>query len=241
MHHLRRLLLILGLIAALPAFAQTLLIAAGAGYKKPLAEICAGFEKTSGIKVEQVYGNMGNVVAQARQSGDIAVIFGDQRYLDKVKDLAFARYLPLGNGRLVVAWPTGGKLTTPAGLADPRFARIAMPNPGAAIYGIAASEFMKSAGLAEALKERLQIVATVPQVSAYLITGDVDAGFINLTEALALKDKIGGYLEIDPASYAPIHIVGAVLPAHAEDPALAALNDYLNGSEARTILARYGL
>ena len=77
----RRLLLIAGLCAALPAFAQNLLIAAGAGYKRPLGELCAAFQKQSGIKVEQVYGNMGNIVAQTKQGDDIAIIFGDQAFL----------------------------------------------------------------------------------------------------------------------------------------------------------------
>lgn len=237
----RRLLLIAGLFAALPAFAQNLLIAAGAGYKRPVSELCAAFQKQSGIGVEQIYGNMGNIVAQSKQGGEIAVIFGDHGFLAGVDGLDFASFLPLGSGRLVVAWPTGGKLLAPAELADTRFARIAMPNPKAAIYGIAASEFLERSKLAAALQDRLQVVATVPQVSAYLISGDVDAGFINLTEALAIAPKIGGYREIDAALYTPIRIVGGVLRARAERAEVQALGRFLDSDEARAILKRNGL
>lgn len=245
MHLFRRLLLIAGLVAglfaALPAFAQNLLIAAGAGYKRPVGELCAAFQKQSGIKVEQVYGNMGNIVAQTKQGGEIAVIFGDHAFLAGVDGLDFASFLPLGNGRLVVAWPTGGKLGTPAELTDARFARIAMPNPKAAIYGIAASEFMERSKLKAALQDRLQVVATVPQVSAYLISGDIDAGFINLTEALAIAPKIGGYQEIDGALYTPIRIVGGVLRTQAQRAEVLALGRFLESDEARAILKRNGL
>jgi molybdate transport system substrate-binding protein len=237
----RRLLLILGLLAALPAFADSLLIAAGAGYKRPVAELSAAFEKQAGIRVEQIYGNMGNIVAQVKQGGEIAVVFGDHAYLSKVEGIDFASYLELGAGRLVVAWPTGGKLETPVELAEPRFARIAVPNPKAAIYGIAASEFLAGSQLATQVKDRLQVVATVPQVSAYLISGEVDAGFINLTEALAIAPKIGGYREIDARLYTPIRIVGGVLRPQADKASVQALGRFLKSPEARAILAKHGL
>ena len=55
------------------------------------------------------------------------------------------------------------------------------------------------------------ILATVPQVSAYLIAGTVDAGFINITDALGIQDKIvAGFDEIPPALYDPPLIVLAV-------------------------------
>lgn len=238
---LRRLFLIFGLLAALPALADTLLIAAGAGYKRPVAELSAAFEKQSGIRVEEIYGNMGNIVAQVKQSGEIAVVFGDHAFLSKVEGIDFASYLALGTGRLVIAWPTGGKLADPGELADSRFARIAMPNPKAAIYGIAASEFLASSKLDAQVKDRLQVVATVPQVSAYLISGEVDAGFINLTEALSIAPKIGGYREIDAKLYAPIRIVGGVLRPQAEKTSVQALSRFLESPEARAILAKHGL
>lgn len=241
MYLARRLFLILGLLATLPAFADTLLIAAGAGYKRPVAELCAAFEKQSGIRVEQMYGNMGNIIAQVKQSGEIAVVFGDHAYLSKVDNVDFANYLPLGAGRLVVAWPTSGKLDKPDALTEARFARIALPNPKATIYGIAASEFLERSQLADALKDRLQVVATVPQVSAYLISGDIDAGFINLTEALAIAPKIGGYREIDASLYTPIRIVGGIVQAHAQSPAAQALGRFIASPEARAILDRHGL
>jgi molybdate transport system substrate-binding protein len=54
-------------------------------------------------------------------------------------------------------------------------------------------------------------VATVPQVATYLINGEVDVGFINLSVALIHKDRLGGYILIDELSYAPIYIVAATL------------------------------
>lgn len=241
MHYLRRLVLIFALAVTLPAFAETLLIASGAGYKRPVAELAELFQKQTGIRVEQIYGHMGTVVAQARQSSDLAIILGDQAYLVGVEGLDFADFLPLGSGRLAVAWPNGSALSAPEDIRQPRFARIAIPNPKAAIYGIAASEYLEHSGLKPVVKDRLQEVATVPQVSAYLISGEVDAGFINLTEALAIRTKIGGYREIDARLYSPIKIVAGVLRSHAGDAAVQAFGRFMATPDAKAVLSRHGL
>lgn len=221
--------------------AETLLVAAGAGYKRPVFEMAVEFERKTGIRVEQIYGHMAGVVEQARQSGQVAVVFGDLFYLEKVQGISFAGFLPLGEGRLVVGWPKGGELKAVADLVQPRFARIAIPDTKSAIFGIAANEFIQRNGLASQLQSRLQVVATVPQVSAYLISGDVDAGFINLTEALANKDKIGGYLEIDRGLYPAIRIVGAIVQGFEQQASVMRLRKFLESPEARDILDKHGL
>lgn len=237
----RLLVLIFALLLVRPALAETLLIGAGAGYKRPVSELSAAFEKKTGIRVEQIYGHMGGVISQAKQSGQVAVIFGDLSYLSKAEGIAFSKFLPLGDGRLVVAWPKGSDLKSPAALTEPRFARIAIPDTKSAIYGIAATEFIQRNNLAAALKDKLQVVATVPQVSAYLISGEVDAGFINLTEALGIKDKIGGYLELDQNYYNRIRIVGGVVDGFGEQPAVLQLQQFMETPEARSILEKHGL
>lgn len=237
----RLLILILAFFLARPALADNLLIGAGAGYKRPIAELSSAFEKKTGIHVEQIYGHMGGVVSQAKQSGQVAVIFGDLAYLSKVDGLGFSRFLPVGDGRLVVAWPKGGDLKSPAALAEPRFARIAIPDTKSAIYGIAATEFIQRNNLAVQLKDKLQLAATVPQVSAYLISGEVDAGFINLTEALAIKDKIGGYLELDQNYYNRIRIVAGIVDGFGDQPAVRQLQQFMETPEARSLLEKHGL
>lgn len=235
------LLLFASLLLIRPVVAETLLIAAGAGYKRPVAELSEAFEKKTGNTVEQIYGHLAGVVAQARQSGQVALILGDQAYLESVDGIAFAGFLPLGDGRLVVGWPKGEAIRAVAQLVEPRFARIAVPDTKAAIYGIAAQEFLRRSQLEAGLKGRIQVVATVPQVSAYLISGDVDAGFFNLTEALAIKDRIGGYLEIDRALYSPIRIVAGIVKGFEDHAAVKSLGDFLESAQARAILDKNGL
>lgn len=220
---------------------EALMVAAGAGYKRPVAELAGAFERKSGRRVEQFYGNMGQVLAQARQGGRVAVVFGDLAFLEKSTEVAFAGFLPVGEGRLVLAWPKGRELREAAEVADKRFSRIAVADVQHAVYGKAALEYLDSSGLRTAVADRLVMVATVPQVSSYLVTGEVDAGFLNLTEALAIRERIGGYLEIDRKLHSPIRIVGGLVKEFEADAGTKALVAFLGSAEAKAILEKHGL
>ncbi|MDO6388085.1 MULTISPECIES: molybdate ABC transporter substrate-binding protein [unclassified Uliginosibacterium] len=231
------------LLALFPLLAiaqESLLIAGGAGYKRPIDEIAQAFEAASRIKVERIYGHMGQVLAQARASDKVAVVFGEQDVLEKAGQPAFNRFIPIGRGRLVLAWPVGRDFKSLTDLQAAGVQRIGVADLKQAIFGKAARESLQKAGLLDVLEPRLVVVPTVPQVSAYLISGEVDAGFINLTEALGIRTRIGGYLELAQEQYAPIHITAGVL-AGQESPALKAFLDYLQTPAARAVLQRYGL
>ena len=116
-----------------------------------------------------------------------------------------------------------------------------MPDPEKAIYGKAASQYLEKSGLQKTVAGKLLVVATVPQVTTYLLSGEVDAGFVNRTDVMDLGEAIGGYLEIDPTQYAPIAI-GAERLAEAKNPAGArAFAAFLAGDAARALAVKYGL
>jgi molybdate transport system substrate-binding protein len=219
---------------------QSLMVAGGAGYKRPIEEIAQGFEAGSKIRVERFYGHMGQVLAQARASGKVAVVFGEREVLEGAEQVKFSRFLPLGTGRLVVAWPKGKQMQQPKDVASAAFARIALADTRQAIFGKAALEYLQHAGLYPLVEKRLLTVSMVPQVSSYLVSGEVDAGFINLTEALAIRDQIGGYLEIPQAEYTPVAIVAAQVSGQ-DSAEVQAFVSYLQTPAVSDILKRYGM
>lgn len=56
------------------AYAEETTLAAGAGFRKPLAELSENFSKQTGHKILQVYGHIGQVIAQARESDEISLL-----------------------------------------------------------------------------------------------------------------------------------------------------------------------
>ena len=224
------------ILSASASLAEDLVIGAGAGYRRPMAEAVAAWEAQSGQSVGEVYGNMGQVLGQARESGKMAMVCGDKAVLAKAEGLHFERFLPMGKGKLVVAFRKGMSLADPAELVGDSVTKIGISDEKSAIYGKAGRQYLNHAGLAAKVDPKLVTVATVPQVTAYLTTGDVDAGFINITDAIGAKDDLGGWVEVDPSLYQPIDITCGVLDASAEG--LAA---FLATPAAQEILHHYGL
>lgn len=224
------------------ALAETLTLAAGAGYKRPLTEIIQAYETSGGVKIDQIYGNMGQVIMQAKASRNIAFIVGEEAFLRTSSGLEFSSLHPIGEGVLVIAYGKKVNLQRPEDLLKPEVAKVAMPDEKHAIYGKAGKEFLQNTKLLDKIESKLLVVSTVPQVSAYLISGEVEAGFINLTDALYIKDKIGGYLTPDRSTYGPIKLVlGVVKGFEANTEAKNFLNFLEVDTKVKEILKKAGL
>ena len=81
---------------------------------------------------------------------------------------------------------------------------------------------------------------TVPQVSSYIVSGDIDAGFINKTDYIGIKDKTGSMIEIDSSLYNPIKIVAVVLKEK-ESVESKAFLEFLDSQKAKDIAKNYGM
>jgi molybdate transport system substrate-binding protein len=219
---------------------EEILVASGGGYKKPVTKIGTLFSEETGIGFNGIYGNMQAMTLQVRESGQIGIIIGDRKFLDnKENGLEFTEYLPLGKGQLVLAWRKGLDLNSIEDLKTSTIERISYPDPKKAIFGKAADEFLTGKGLKEGLEEKMIIASTVPQVSSYLISGEVDGGFINLTDTLAIKDQIGGYMILE-SGYGEIEIVAGVVKGFEEDPTVTRFLEYLAGEKATEVFQSYG-
>lgn len=224
---------------AAPVGAETLLIASAAGYRKPLMALIQQFPASSGIKVEASFGHMKQIETQARQNPDIALLIGDRAFLEPMK-LA-DRYERLGSGKLVLIYVKSIKLDSVQDLDSDKVQRFSTPDQKRAIYGNAAIQCLQRLDLLKKVSGKMVENDTVPQVGSYVALGEMDAGFVNLTEALGQGDRIGGYVEAPDNCYDPIDISMAVMKNHADDKAIKVWTDYVSSAPARAILNRYGL
>jgi molybdate transport system substrate-binding protein len=238
-----RLLAVVAVVVAVPgvALADDATLAAGAGFRRPLSELASAYEKAKGHKISQVYGHMGQVIAQTKESGKIAVVCGDRAVLDAAKGVSFSDFARLGLGKLVVVYRKGLTLAKPEDIVRADIKRIGIPDQTNAIYGKAGRQFLERANLAAQVDPKLMAVATVPQVTSYVISGEVDAGFVNATDAIGAAGNVGGFLEVDPKLYDPVEVACGIVASGAKGPAVAGFIAFLATDEARAILARYGL
>lgn len=237
---MKKLLMFMCITLLSHAFADDLKIAVGAGYKKPVAEVLKAYEESGYGKIDAMYGNMAQIFAHAKQM-EIVMVIADKKFLEKQNELSFVRYLNIGIGRAVIAYAKGLSVSSIEDLKQESIKTIAMPEVKKAIYGDAGIEFLHNAKLYESVKEKLMVVATVPQVSSYVVTHEVDVGIINVTAALDNGDKIGGYLEIPQSYYTKIEIVAGSLKACNENQACQNFLAFLNTPKAKEIFTKYGL
>ncbi|HOP62445.1 MAG TPA: molybdate ABC transporter substrate-binding protein [Spirochaetota bacterium] len=218
------------------------MIASAAGYKKPVSEVMKSFQKETGIKTDAAFGNIQMVASQAKQTGEITCIIGDKKFLSVLgSTVKFRSYKSIGKGMLVLAYRKGISLKRPEDIATERIKTLFIPENKKAIYGIAGTEALESYGYTEKLADKITRVATVPQVVSYLLTGEADAGFINLTEAQANKHRLGGYIIIPEDRYTEILIVAGVVEGHENKPETLKFVNYLGTGKAKKIFRKYGL
>ena len=238
---LRRGLLFFCLLILLPVSgtmaADKLTIGAGAGYKRLVEEISAAFTAQSGIHVERAYGNMGQIIPQAKQ-GLLDFVCADKEFLVASQLNSFGE-IPIGRGKLVAVLAKNASIGSISELTSASVTRIAIADTQKAIYGKAARQYLEHEGLWKTLEPKILMVGTVPQVTTYVATGEVEVGFINLTDALGAADKIGQIVPIDEKLYTPIAIVAEQLIE--KNAATEALVKFMQSPEAQEIIKKHGL
>lgn len=238
---MRKLLMCICILCLGHAASDDLKIAVGAGYKKPVLEVLKAYEQThQGQKIEAMYGNMAQIFAHAKQM-EITLVIADKKFLEKQKELSFVNYEKIGEGIAVIAYAKGVSFNHIEDLKNEQIKTIAMPEAKKAIYGDAGIEFLNTTKLYESLKDKLIVVATVPQVSSYVNTHEVDVGIMNLTAALDSIDKLGGYIKIPQEYYTPIEIVAGSLKACESDKICQEFIAFLKTPKAKEIFVKYGL
>lgn len=222
-----------------PVLANDLTVITAAGYRKPLSEVFDAFTKETGIQVNSAYGHIKQIEIQAKQNPDIQIAFGDWYFIEPMG--IADREQQIGQGKLVLAVPKNQQITAIQDLLQNNYQKIALGNPKSTIYGKAAQECLTYYGLADQVFNKTLEVSTLPQVSAYLITNEVDAGFINQSEALAHSHQLGNTYELPQECYRPITLSAVSLSGRDHTPSAQALMAFMNSETATAILKRHGL
>jgi molybdate transport system substrate-binding protein len=249
----RRALFALLLLLALPVQAvapvATLTVAAAANLKLAAEELKRGFEaEHPGLEVTLTLGASGTFFSQL-QSGAPFDLFlsADREYPARVIAAglgAAADERTYAFGKLVAWLPPGSTLDLEkkglAALAEPGVKRIAIANPAVAPFGRATEAALKSAGVYQAVKEKLVLGTSVAQAAQFATTGAADVAFLPLSLTFGQELSKGKVVPVAEALYPRIEQSGIVLSG-AKQPALArAFLAFVTGEQGRSILARYG-
>jgi molybdate transport system substrate-binding protein len=228
---------------------RILAVAAAASLRPALDELERRFEAANpGVDVRVSAGASGGFVAQLRNGAPFDLFLSaDREYPAAVIAAGLARpedEVIYAIGRLALWVPAGSPLDIEgrglASVADPRLRKLAIPNPAAAPYGRAAEAALRSAGVLEAVRDRLVLGQNAAQAALFADTGAADAALLPVSLTLLPGLRDGRVLELPAGMFPRLEQSGVVLSA-ARDPALArAFLSYLRGPEGRAALARLG-
>lgn len=124
-------------------------------------------------------------------------------------------------------------------LTDEAVTKIAIGDPEVAPVGRYAKSSLEEAGLWNDVSDKLIYAETVKQVLVYVENGEVDAGFVYMTDAMASDmDKIGIVAEIPTTTKISYPI--AVISSSGEKEPSNEFVDFVSSDEGKAIFKKYG-
>jgi molybdate transport system substrate-binding protein len=235
-------------LLALPAGAETLLVAAASDLSYCMDELKAAFARQAPqAELKISVGASGNFFTQIRNGAPFDVFLSaDMAYPAQLaKDGAAdgATLRPYALGRIVL-WSLDPRFDLKLGMAvlrDSRMKRVAIANPAVAPYGRAAKAALEAAGAWQAVQPKLVIGENIAQAVQFVQTGNAQIGIVSYASVLSPRLKgSGSYYLIDDAGMAPIE-QGAIVTAHGKtNPLAARFVQFLSSPAARAILQRHG-
>lgn len=221
-----------------------LLVSAAASLTESFKEIGKSFAaKNPGVKVRFNFAGSGPLLQQIAQGAPVDLFASaDQETMDKAEKSGFvlpgSRMNFTGNSLVLVTPVNMPPLTGLAELKSGRVKKIAMANPDSVPAGRYAKAALEKQGLWQALAPKCVMGISVKQALEYVLRGEVEAGFVFVTDAVGVKHKVRVVAQI-PTDRAIVYPVAVVARSVNKEKGQAFIQ-YLRSPEGQAILTQYG-
>ncbi|MDG4475897.1 molybdate ABC transporter substrate-binding protein [Thiovibrio frasassiensis] len=228
-----------------PARAETeLLVSAAASLTESFKELTRVYGlKTPGVKVRCNFAGSGTLLQQISQGAPADLfVSADQETMDRAEKSGLlvpgSRLNFVGNSLVLITPAQMVQVTDLADLKSVKVQRIGMGNPNSVPAGRYAKAALEKQGLWQDLAPKCVMGISVKQALEYVMRGEVEAGFVFASDAVAAKERVRVAAEIPTVS--PIVYPVAVVAGSSQQAEAQAFVRFLQGKEAQTILAQYG-
>ncbi len=234
-------------VQAVPASDQPVRVAVTANFLQPFRHLATLFEARSGHPVSVSSGSTGKLFAQIVHGAPYHLFLAADRRRPRLLEerglgVSGSRFI-YARGRLVL-WGDAAKglHRGTAALAGNGLKRLALANPRVAPYGRAAREVLENLGLWEKYRGRMAFGENVGQTLAFVTSGNVDAGFVALSQILDASGqrRPGGFWQVPDSLFQPLDQEAILLKTGEKRPEVRALYDFLRSATARTEIERLG-
>jgi molybdate transport system substrate-binding protein len=225
--------------------AADLIVSAAASLTNAFTDIGREYEKARpGSRVLLNYAGSGQLLQQMARGAPVDVFASaDQETMDKAEKqnlIVRGTRRDFVSNKLVVVVPADSRLDLNAldGLRGAEVKRVALSNPETVPVGRYSKQVLEAAGLWDALKDKTISTTNVRQSLDYVARGEVDAGFVYLTDALILPGRVKVSFEAPPA--APILYPIAAVKGNGNEDRARDFIAFVGGDPAQKILQKYG-
>ena len=140
---------------------------------------------------------------------------------------------------LIVPKSSTLNITNIKDLANPNVQKISIGNPGTVPVGDYSLLALNEAGLWNQLKNKAVLAEDVKQVLVYVERGDVDAGFVYITDAKTAQPGTIKIVTSVPVS-TPINYPIAIVSSSTHKEKAQKFIDFVIGKDGQDILSTYG-
>lgn len=241
------LLVLLMIISSQAAKADTVVVAAGADFAKPMVELKTAFEAKSGHQLEIKSASTAKLVTQLRGGAPFDVLLASDAAAAQeleaeglgVGDTRFAYAL----GRLAL-WSKDKRRIGPEGqavLTTLRYKTIVIADPGVDPYGVAAQEVLTKMGIWDKVQDKLLIAENSSDAKAKTADGTAEIGLLPRAAIATLEPERQGSAWVVPLyMHAPLRQEAILLKNAPSQKAAREFLDFLKSPEARAVIAGFG-
>ncbi len=216
-------------------------VAVAANFTEAAEEIAAIFEKQTGHRAVLSFGSSGQLYTQITQHAPFEVFLSadDERPILAIKEgYAVDSRFTYAIGKIVL-WSKDPQLVTGADtLKQSTFRKIAIANPAAAPYGVAAIEVMKALGVYDSLQAKIVQGNSIAQTYQFVDTRNAELGFVALAQVISRTE--GSRWLVPENLYIPIRQDAVLLKTGQDNEAARAFFSFLKGPEATRIIEAFG-
>lgn len=227
------------------AMAADVTVSAAASLSNAFKELGPAFEaQNPGSRLLFNFAASDALLAQISKGAPVDVLAtADQETMDRAEAqkllLPGSRFNFVSNELVLVTPAEGGAaLSSLADLARPAVKRVALGKPEGVPAGRYAKAALESAKLWAAVEPKAIYAIHVRQALDYVARGEVDAGFVYATDAMAQKDKVKLLFAV-PTDTAIRYPVAAIAGSNKASEARKFI-DYLLSPAGQAVLARHG-
>ncbi|SPH18452.1 Molybdate-binding periplasmic protein [Defluviimonas aquaemixtae] len=237
-----RLLLVL-ILLALPARAETALIAVATNFKPVAERLADAFEEETGHEIRLSTGATGKLAAQISLGAPFdAFLAADATTPATLEEMGAAvagTRFTYSIGRLVLWSPDPDADFSDLARFFASAKHVAIANPELAPYGKAAMECIENLGFHDLLNNKIVRGENIGQAFALVHGGAADAGFV-AASSLRPKPPGGAEWPVPEELHSPIRQDAVLLASGAENAAASAFLAYLRSPGAVALIESYG-